>query len=198
MVLAHAVEGGGAAGLVEKVMAGIGGGAGNGTAGLIAKGAEKMMVMAKVKVAAVVVLAALALIIPVVYVVAAERPPKVAALPVPATREVVEVLNGAPSLEELAAAIERHDMPLQNLHVSGFETVIYRRPSLDAEWKKTPVSSRGDAWFSSGPNGKDRIHFASRVVPWESGTADYADVSEDVAFDGQTTSLALPPSATRD
>ena len=56
MVLAHAVEGmeGGAAGLVEKVMAGIGGGGGNGTAGLIAKGAEKMMVMAKVKVAAVV------------------------------------------------------------------------------------------------------------------------------------------------
>ena len=41
-------------GWVEKVMAGIGGGAGNGTAGLIAKGAEKMMVMAKVKVAAVV------------------------------------------------------------------------------------------------------------------------------------------------
>ena len=56
MVLAHAVEGGmegGAAGLVEKVMAGIGGGGGNGTAGLIAKGAEKMMVWAKVKVAAV-------------------------------------------------------------------------------------------------------------------------------------------------
>ncbi len=57
MVLAHAVEGvggmgGGAAGLVEKVMAGIGGGISNGTAGLIAKGAEKMMVMAKVKAAA--------------------------------------------------------------------------------------------------------------------------------------------------
>ena len=51
MVLAHAVEGG-SAGLVEKVMAGIGGGVGNGTAGLIAKGAMKMMVMAKVKVAA--------------------------------------------------------------------------------------------------------------------------------------------------
>ncbi len=61
MVLAHAAGGGGgmeggAAGLVEKVMAGIGDGGGNGTAGLIAKGAEKMMVMAKVKVAAVVVL----------------------------------------------------------------------------------------------------------------------------------------------
>ena len=57
MVLAHAVEGmeGGTAGLVERVMAGIGGGVGNGTAGLIAKGAEKMMVWAKVKVAAVVV-----------------------------------------------------------------------------------------------------------------------------------------------
>ena len=55
MVLAHAAEGGGAAGLAEKVMAGIGGGAGNGTAGLIAKGAEKMMVWAKVKVAALVV-----------------------------------------------------------------------------------------------------------------------------------------------
>ena len=55
MVLAHAVEGGvegGAAGLLEKVMAGIGGGGGNGTAGMIAKGAEKMMVWAKVKVAA--------------------------------------------------------------------------------------------------------------------------------------------------
>ena len=49
MVLAHAVEGG-AAGLVEKVMAGIGGGGGNGTAGLIAKGAMKMMVWTKVKV----------------------------------------------------------------------------------------------------------------------------------------------------
>ena len=60
MVLAHAVEGGmegGAAGLVEKVMAGIGGGGGNGTAGLISKGAEKMMVWAKVKVAAVVIVA---------------------------------------------------------------------------------------------------------------------------------------------
>ena len=56
MVLAHAVEGGmegGAAGLVEKVMAGIGDGGGNGTAELIAKGAMKMMVMAKVKVVAV-------------------------------------------------------------------------------------------------------------------------------------------------
>ena len=62
MVLAHAAGGGGgmeggAAGLVEKVMAGIGGGAGNGTAGLIAKGAMKMMVWAKVKVAAVISLA---------------------------------------------------------------------------------------------------------------------------------------------
>ena len=58
MVLAHAVEcgmEGGSAGLVEKVMAGIGGGGGNGTAGLIAKGAEKMMVWAKVKVAAVMI-----------------------------------------------------------------------------------------------------------------------------------------------
>ena len=56
MVLAHAVEGveGGVAGLVEKVMAGIGGGGGNGTAGMIAQGAAKMMVLAKVKVAAVV------------------------------------------------------------------------------------------------------------------------------------------------
>ncbi len=61
MVLAHAVEGmeGGVAGLVEKVMAGIGGGGGNGTAGMIAQGAAKMMVLAKVKVAAVVVGAAL-------------------------------------------------------------------------------------------------------------------------------------------
>ena len=60
MVLAHAAGGGGgmeggAAGLVEKVMAGIGGGGGNGTAGLIAKGAEKMMVWAKVKVVAAVI-----------------------------------------------------------------------------------------------------------------------------------------------
>ena len=64
MVLAHAAGGGGgmeggAAGLVEKVMAGIGGGGGNGTAGLIAKGAEKMMVWAQVKVAAVVGIALL-------------------------------------------------------------------------------------------------------------------------------------------
>ena len=49
--------------LLQKVMAGIGGGAGNGTAGLIAKGAEKMMVMAKVKVAAVCVLCAVAMAI---------------------------------------------------------------------------------------------------------------------------------------
>ncbi len=51
MVLAHAATGG-PVGLVEKVMAGIGGGITNGTAGLIAKGAMKMMVMAKVKVVA--------------------------------------------------------------------------------------------------------------------------------------------------
>ena len=58
MVLAHAVEGGmegGAAGLAEKVMAGIGGGITNGTAGLIAKGAEKVMRLAKVAVAAMVI-----------------------------------------------------------------------------------------------------------------------------------------------
>ena len=78
MVLAHAAGGGGgmeggAAGLVEKVMAGIGDGAGNGTAGLIAKGAEKMMVWARVKVAVVVVTTGLLVGGTIAGVVAAER-----------------------------------------------------------------------------------------------------------------------------
>ena len=110
IVLAHAAGGGGggAAGLVEKVMAGIGGGgAGSGTAGLIAKGAEKMMVWAKVKVAAVV-LGGLCLAAGVAAAVVSATPAKghdaAATAPSAQTNAAVVVLPGGGSVELVGIA----------------------------------------------------------------------------------------------
>ena len=171
MVLAHAVEGGmegGTAGLVEKVMAGIGGGGGNGTAGLIAKGAEKMMVWAKVKVAAVViVVGATAALVSWTY--AAGDP------------------ASQPSPDQGALIKQLGDSESQLLNVSmSFDSWQERRTSDAGRWRKTDVALRGHAWYNGIPNTKARINFDSEVLDWNDGESAMHESSYDAGFDGKT------------
>ncbi len=173
MVLAHAVEGG-PAGLVEKVMAGIGSGAGNGTAGLIAKGAEKMMVMAKVKVTAVVCMAAIA----VAGIAAAAGISVVATQPVP-----VQPSTGRDHLLKQVTAAEQ---AIVNLHLRHFQLSEQLQDQKSGAWMDTPSLLTGEVWLDGLSDSRARISFDRWIAEWQDGAAPWYEQKTEYGFDGRT------------
>lgn len=90
-----------------------------------------------------------------------------------------------PKIGELIELLLKRERVIQNVKTRDFTLTMEVRPPGNAEWQQTPFRIAGTAWHNGLPNSKARVSITQRVMEWQQGPAPWAEVSNDLGFDGQ-------------
>jgi RNA polymerase sigma factor (sigma-70 family) len=96
----------------------------------------------------------------------------------PATRPATLTLN------QIIAGIRKSETQFQNVHVKDFLTTMQNQPHGQTAWISTRIRYTGSAWYGPDARGPRRIYFTDIVLPWEQGTAPWAEQLTDEGWDG--------------
>jgi RNA polymerase sigma factor (sigma-70 family) len=89
------------------------------------------------------------------------------------------------TFDQIIAGVKASEHQFQNVHIKDFETTVEELPQGQTKWIASKVRYAGSAWYDAEPGGKERIYVTDEILPWEQGTAPWAESMADMSWDGK-------------